>query len=216
MTILRRMDGVQFALQPYRTTLNTHHVTPLKTEIAQLAQAHGGFVRLFNKYNDQLVGVFSADPGFLLGENVWHHFECPEYLVYCEELVGKNQALLVVVNSGIVILDSVFELVDITDVLTPLVSEGAKYTVYTYGNVPITSDNSTNAFRFTEKNLALFNHLTEPLFTSLHVSDQFQLLPLSLALDEHRLNKSYTLEIIIIVLLIIVAFSSWLLMSYLQ
>jgi hypothetical protein len=210
------MDGVQFVLQPYRTTLNAHHATPLKTEIAQLAQAHGGFVRLFNKSDNQLIGVFSADPGFLLGENVWLHFECPEYLVYAEELEGKNQALLVVVNSGIVILDSVFELVDITDVLTPLLSEGAKYTVYTYGNVQITSDNNTDVFGFTEKNLALFKQLDEPLFTSLHVTNQFQLLPLSLALDEHRLNKSYTLEIIIFVLLIIVAFSSWLLMSYLQ
>lgn len=216
MTVLRRIDGVQFAVQPYRTTFNTNHATNLKNDVAQLAQSHGGFVRLFNKPSDQLVSVFSADPGFLLGENIWQHFECPEYLVYCEELEGKNQALLVVVNSDIVILDGVFALDEIVKELTPLISDGAKYTVYTYGNVPTSSDNSKDTFSFNEKNLVSFSHLAEPVFTSLHVANQFQLLPLSLALNEHRLSKSYSLEIIIFVLLIIMAFSSWLLMSYLQ
>lgn len=216
MAILRRVDGVQFAVQPYRAVLDVKKSVLLNQEVHLLAQDHGNFVRLFRISHEHYSAVFSQDPGFLLGETVWQHFDRPDNLIYCELMDDKIHALLVVINADGVVVDNKFELVNIIAELNSLILENTKYAVFTYGKVPITSSNDEKAYKFHEQNILSFNHLAEPLFTSLHVTDQFQLLPLHLALKEHHLNKSYNLPIIFTILLIIIAVSAWLLLSYIQ
>jgi hypothetical protein len=215
MAILRRVDGVQFAIQPYRTVLDLKKKSLIKNEVLNLALEHGNYVRLYRSKHKQYAAIFSWDPGFLLGETIWQHFQCPDNLVYCE-LMGENQALLVIVKTGKVIVDRQLDVANIVKEITPLISEDAKFAVYTYGKVPISSGNAENAFIFHENNLVSFNHLSEPLFRSLHVSQQYQLLPLSLALKEYRLNNSYKLSMTIMALLIIMSIITWLLLSYVQ
>ena len=215
MAILRRVDGVQFSAQPYRSVLEGKKSSLLNKEVRLLAQEHGNFVKLLSGANNQYTAIFSQDPGFLFGETVWQHFERPDDLVYCE-LIDKTHALLVVVNAGKVVLDGKFELANIETQLNSFISENTKYTVFTSGKVPITSNNAENAYHFHEQNLVSYNHLPEPIFNTLHITEQYQLLPLQLALKEHRLDQSFKLPIIFTTLLIIIAASAWLLISYVQ
>lgn len=215
MAILRRMDGVQFSAQPYRSVLESKKSSLLNQEVRFLAQEHGNFVKLLRVANNQYSAIFSQDPGFLFGETVWQHFERPDNLVYCE-LFDKTQALLVVVNAGKVVIDGKFELANIVAQLNAVISETSKYKVFTSGKVPITSNSAENAYHFHDQNLMSYNHLPEPLFNTLHITEQYQLLPLQLALKEHRLDQSFKLPVIFTTILIIIAVSAWLLISYIQ
>ncbi len=216
MAVLRRLDGVQFAINPYRTTVEFHQILQLNQSIKELTQTHGQYVRLFKKADNQFTAVLSQDPGFLLGESVWQHFECPDNLVYCESMPENAQAILVIVSAGKIVFDNVIALSQIDAELKQHIIDAEKYAVYIYGDVPIGMGNNNYEFIFKENQITSFNHLTEPLFIHLPINEHVQLLPLQLALKEHHLGKSSALEKASIFVIIAVAFSSWYAMFYLH
>jgi hypothetical protein len=203
MPILRREDGVQFAIQPYRETLSVKNTSLLKKEIHYLAQSHGAYVRLFKQPAGQYESVFSHEPGYLLGETVWHYYHCPRDLVYCEALPNSEYAILVIVHAGKVYLDAKMTKANIAEELTTLTSGDAKYDIFIYGNVPITQTVGEPGFVFAKNKIESFIQLQEPLYPRLPVSQALQLLPLDFALEEYYLGKPRHLLLAILALLIL-------------
>lgn len=204
MTVLRREDGAVFVLQPYRESLSLRNTSLLKKEIRHLAEMHGDNVRLFRHENGftKYEGVFSRDTGYLLGENVWHHFEEPEQLIYCEA-VNEQQVLLVIVRDGEVYLDNKLSLEELHDELTALAThEGQQYDIYVYGkNVP---------FEFDEAKIKSLTHLDEPIFAQLVITDAYRLLSLEQALDEFHLGKAQqTSSLALIAFAILIVLGGW-------
>lgn len=216
MTVLRRVDGVQFVINPYRTTLDLEHPSQLYNVLKQLAQSHGQYIRLIKKTDNGLTAILASDPGFLLGDAVWQHFQCPDNLVYCEVLPENSQAILVIVTQGQIVFDNVIDLSQVVSELTHHIKSSEKYAVYTYGNVPIAIGKVDKSFNFNDKQIIVFNHLPESLYIHLSISEQFQLLPIRLAFKEHQIGKSSVLKIMSIVLFMTIAISSWYLINYLR
>lgn len=216
MTVLRRVDGVQFVINPYRTILELEHVSQLQNVVKQLTQSHGQYIRLIKKSDNRLTAVLSADPGFLLGEAIWQHFQNPDNLVYCEVLSETSQAILVIVTQGTIVFDNVIEISQVISELKNHINNAEKYAVYTFGDVPINVGKADKSFNFNDKQIVLFNHLAESLYIHLTISEQFQLLPVRLALQEHQIGKSSALKILSIVLFMAIAISSWYLINYLR
>src|SRR5579871_5629462 len=137
MPILKRDDGAQFAIHTYRELLEPIKTSLLKTEVRMLAQNHGEYVRLFKQPNGQIEAVFSRDPGYLLGEALSEYFGKPNDLIYCEALPEGQYAIVVVIRSGVIYLDSRIPIVSIADEFTALVTGNNRYQIYIYGNIPL-------------------------------------------------------------------------------
>src|SRR5687768_4951897 len=102
MPTIKRADGAQFAIHTYRELLKLQRPALMKNEIRLLAQNHGEYIRLFKQNQKNLEAIFSRDPGFLLGESVWHYFGKPSDLIYCEALPEGQQAIVVVIKANTV------------------------------------------------------------------------------------------------------------------
>lgn len=216
MAVLRRLDGVQFAINPYRTTIEFQNGAQLTKTIKTLTLSHGQNIRLFKTSDNHVDAVMSLDPGFLLGESVWQHFECPQNLIYCELMPENMKALLVIVTEGKVAFDNLIAVEQIVIELPQHIDITEKYAIYTYGDVPIAVGNDKKSFNFKDNNIASFNHLSEPLFIHLPVNDQLQLMSMQSALTEHHFTESSIISRVGLLLLIIMAFSSWYATFYLH
>ncbi len=213
MPILRRDDGIQFALQPYRELLPPSKSSILKNEIRMLAENHGEYVRLFKQSNGFTEGVFSRDPGFLLGEAIWQHFGRPTDLIYCEELNDGNTALLVVVRDGSVYLDTKLPNTGIADELASLVADRHSYQIFIYGDVPISQTPTPDKFTFDPSQVKLFQTLNESVFQRVRVDDSLQLQPLEFILRSLRFGIPSSLWITIISIVVIIALA-WLFQNH--
>lgn len=189
MPILKRDDGIQFAIQAYRELLQPIKKSLLKNEIRMLAQNHGEYVRLFKQPTGQIEAVFSRDPGFLLGEAIWQHFGKPNDLIYCETLTGGRYALVVVVRSGSVYLDAKIPFPSIADEFSSLLTGAVKYDIYVYGNVPVSNTQERGKFVFDPAFVKSFTRLEQPVFPTLPIDDNLQLLPLEFALRAEKVSK---------------------------
>lgn len=179
MSTLRRDDGVNFILQPYRETLTLRSSALLRKEVRYLSEQYGENVRLFKRKSNEFEAVFSSDKGFLLGETVWNHFGNIPELIYCERL-SYQEILLVVVRENKVYLDTKLDETALTEELNLLLVEPeGRYVVYTYGNLPKV---------FEKAAIKSLSPLDYSLFSTLPVSAQFQLLPTETALDEFGLG----------------------------
>jgi len=181
MPILKREDGVNFVLQPYRETLAIRNTSLLRKEIRYLAEQYGQNIRLFKRKGDEYEAVFSQESGVLLGETVWHYFkEAPE-LIYCEELKSKEpQVLLVIVREGKVYLDTKISPESLFDEMASLLIETkGRYEVYAFGQLPDV---------FTHPAVKSLTQLPQPVFPLLPTNHAFQLWSLDQALDEHGLG----------------------------
>ncbi|MCK4609031.1 MAG: hypothetical protein KAT71_06090, partial [Gammaproteobacteria bacterium] len=212
MATLRRDDGLQFIVQPYRELFTPDRVSALKRKIRMFAQRQGEHVRVF-KAGDRLEVVFSREPGFLLGETVWTYLDKPRNLIYCEALPERRQALIVVVKDGVVFLDARLSFTNVVDEIISLSITDTKYDIYVYGDVPLGETEAGGKFAFDAKNINSFNVLDEPLLNRLPVSEEVQLQPLSLALTSPNLGKPKTVPIIIGAAIFIVILISWHLFS---
>lgn len=181
MPILKREDGVNFVLQPYRETLAIRNTSLLRKEIRYLAEQYGENIRLFKRKGDEYEAVFSQESGVLLGETVWYYFkEAPE-LIYCEVLKSKEpQVLLVIVRDGKVYLDTKVSPESLFDEMASLLVETqGRYEVYTFGQLPDV---------FTHPAVKSLTQLPQALFPVLPTNHAFQLWKLDQALDEHGLG----------------------------
>jgi hypothetical protein len=173
-----------FLFQPYRETLTVKNSSLLRKEVQYLAEQHGQYSRLFKRTAGEIETVFSLEPGYLLGETVWHYFEKPDYLIYCEKLADdknekdKKNIVLVVVRNGVVYLDAKFSRETLTEELNSLLpGDSKKYKVYMHGDI---------GYKF--NNVESVKVLDKSVFQSLVWDSAFQLLPLADALREQHLE----------------------------
>ncbi len=206
MATIRRDDGLQFIIRPYRELLESGKTSILKRKIRILSQKYGENVRIFKQDKDRFEAVFSRDSGFLLGETIWIYLNKLRYLIYCEALPEPRQALLVVVRDGIVFLDNKMSFTALIDELISLSIFDEKFDIYTYGDVPLGRSNEHGKFAFTDRNVNSFKVLEEPLLSKLTVYEEAQLQPLKLALTSPCLGKSKFVPIIIAAAIIIAIF----------
>jgi hypothetical protein len=139
-------------------------------------------------YPSQHEIAFNHEPGYLLGESVWNYFNHEPNLIYCERLSGSKEALLVIIKSGTVYLDTRVSIDNLGEELIALRSQKTKYTVYLFGDVPISENPSTTKFFFDAASIQSFNTLTESVFEQLPLDSSVKLLPLNEALSSSGIN----------------------------
>jgi hypothetical protein len=205
MPILKREDGVSFVLQPYRETLTIKNSSILRKEIRYLAEQQGENVRLFKRKSGDYEAVFSRESGVLLGETVWHYFDEPEELIYCEMLNHSKDphVLLVIIREGKVYLDAKLTPEAFSEEMVSLLVETTgRYAVYACGNLPDT---------FKHPAVKFFTKLEKSLFSALVVNPAFQLWSLEAALDEHGLGVQRRSSLIVVttVCLVILGILWW-------
>ena len=208
MSTLVRSDGTQFVMQAYRELLSAKKRSQMVQEIRLLAEQQGQYVRLFNRGQGQYEAIFSTDPGYLLGESIWHYFNEADNLIYCEALPDSAQILVVVVRSGAVYIDSQILASNLQSELLPLMTGDLQYRIITSGNVPLRKAESFGTFRFPRDLLASFEILDEPLFPRLPALMSLQLQPLPLALKSEHLNLGLSTPTTLVLVMALI-FGGW-------
>lgn len=189
MPTIRRDDGVQFVIQSYREQFSSNKISALKREIRLLAKNHGEYIRCYRQPTGQMEVVFSREPGYLLGETVWNYFKKPLDMIYCEALPDKQHALLVIVRSGNVYLDTKALFTSLIDEFIALAMNQEQYVIYVYGEVPLHDRKIEGAFVFDTNRVKEFNRLTDPVFPKLELYTIYQLQPLELALTSSEFAR---------------------------
>lgn len=146
MSHIIREGGQKFVIPSYRDVLSTKKFNLLKKEILLLSKNYGEYVTLQKKNATQIEVAFSPEPGLLFGETAWNYFKRPKDLIYCEEIPGTHEALLVIVKAGSVYLDGSFPMDSIADELVIFQTEKNNFDIYVYGNVPLGRDQSEGKF----------------------------------------------------------------------
>lgn len=208
MSTLVRSDGTQFVMQAYRELLSVTKRSQIVHEIRFLAEQQGQYTRLFKKGQNQYEAIFSTEPGYLLGESVWHYFGEPNNIIYCEALPDSAQILVVVVRSGSVYIDAQILGSSLQSELLPLMTGDFKYRIITSGNVPLRKAESFGTFRFPKDLIASFETLQVPLFPQLPALKSLQLQPLPLALKSEHLSFGFSTPLILLTTLALI-FGGW-------
>jgi hypothetical protein len=209
MTTLRREDGLQFIIQPYRELFAANEKgAALKRKIRLLAAQRGLNVRIYG-HDSQLEAIFSPDSGFLLGESVWFYLNKPANLIFCEALPERRLALIVVVRNGVIFMDAKVSFTELMDEFASLSTTNDKYDIYTSGEVPLGESGEGGKFVFDKSMVNSFNVLDEPIFNKIPVYENAQLQPLELALTSPYLGKSKVLPIIVGIVVIISLIIGW-------
>jgi hypothetical protein len=210
MATLKRDDGVQFIIRPYRELFSPGRTSVLKHKIRNLAHKQGLNVRVFKLDDGRLEAAYSHEPGFLLGETVWIYLNKPANLIYCEALADeRRQALLVVVRNGAVFSDAKVPFANLIEEFQSLSINNDKYDIYVYGDVPLGETEEGGKYAFDAKYVNSFTKLDEPLLAKLMIYEEAQLQPLELALKSPCLGKSKIPRIILASIFIIIIIIAW-------
>lgn len=211
MPILRRDDGLQFIIHPYREVFRKASIGLMRKQIRMLSREHGGNLRVFRTATGELEVVASRDAGFLLGESIWIYLNKPNNLIYCEALFERNYALMVVVRNGVVLIDAKISYSEVMEELAGLGITDEKYNIYTYGDVPLGKQKEFegNYFIFDQRSIASFEVLKEPLMPKLPTYEVTQLQPLEVTLTSPEIGKSRVLPIIAAFILVILVAVGW-------
>lgn len=223
MPQIRRDDGVQFVIQPYRELLNIKQVSLLKREIRKLARTHGENICVFKRESGHFEAVFSRDQGFLLGETILEYFGKPRNLICCSVLHEKDSALLIVVKDGSVYSDAKVSYAEVFEELAALSTSNEKYDVYIYGDIPIgegvaeAANNAmggkTETFVLDKRIINSFKILSAPVLPSLRLNNALQLLPLELALTAPCFKNKFTRPIAAVIGLLLVSLFGYLIFA---
>lgn len=189
MPVLRREDGVQFVLQPYRELLSMQSRGLLKQELHFLGQNYGMYARVFSQPDKRFEAVFSHDPGYLLGEMVWNHFGRPVNLIYCEALPDSEEILLIMVRDGNVFLDARVDALQLQEEITALYSNPILFKFYVVGNVPVSEHPEAGKLHLEKAVVQSFAILNTSVFLTIAIEPQFHLLPLERAVAELKLDQ---------------------------
>lgn len=214
MTVVKRStDGVAFIVQAYRETLALDKRSNMLRELRLLAEQQGQFVCLYKKSKQHLEAVFSKDEGCLLAEAVWHYFDKPQNLIYCEAFNSSAQMLLVVVRNGSIYLDMRILSSSLRDELVPLMSGDQAFRIVTFGDLPLRNVETFGGatFTFPKKLLESYEILEEPLFPKLPTPTSCQLAPLATAIKSEYLGSRVSRLAIPISVFFLLFFSWWLL-----
>lgn len=188
MSYITREDGEFFVIPSYRDVISAKNKSTFKSEILALSQNYGEYIALQRKPNTQYEVAFSQDPGYLLGETVWHHFKRPLDMIYCEALPDGLEAILVIVKAGSVYLDGSFSIDTIPEELVIFLTQQNNFEIYTYGAVPITETPQEGTFSFGAESVKSFTVLDKPVFSTLPLLRIYQLRLVDPVLKEHGIG----------------------------
>lgn len=175
MPYITREDGERFIIPSYRDVLSAKKPALLKKEVLLLSTNYGEYITLQRKNAEQYEAAFSPDPGYLLGESIWHYFKRPRDLIYCEEIPNTSEVILVIVKSGSVYLDGSFAVDSIADELIVFRTQQSSFDVYIYGDIPLSEHPEEGKFSLDADLVRSFTVLTEPVFQTLPKNKAFQL-----------------------------------------
>jgi hypothetical protein len=209
MAYITREDGEHFVIPSYRDVLSAKKPGLLRREILLLSSNYGDYIALQRKNVDQYEVAFSTDPGYLLGETVWHYFKRPQDLVYCEAIPNTFEAILVIVKSGIVYLDGTFPFEAIPDELMVFRTQQNNFEVYIHGDVPISEAPEEGKFAFNASSVKSFAVLDAPVFPALPLVKAFQLRLVDVVLREKGIGVFPLKKIMSILGIIVLLWLGW-------
>ena len=175
MSYITREDGEHFVIPSYREVLSAKQKNLLKRDILTLSQNYGEYITLQQKTPTQYEVAFSPDTGYLLGETVWHHFKRPPDMIYCEEIPGTTEAIMVIVKAGSVYLDGSFPKDSIPEELIIFLTQENNFEIFIYGDVPISQMPEEGKFNFEPNAVKSFTVLETPAFQTLPLLKQYRL-----------------------------------------
>ncbi len=195
MATITRDDGTLFAIYTYRELITAKKGSLLKNELMLLARDNGEYARFYDKPGGDFEAVFGHETGYLLGENIWHYFNQPDNLIYCEQMADREHALLVVVRDGNVFIDAHLPLANLLDEFLGLIAGNNQFDIYIYGDlIPLAEQAQEDKFAFDPQLVKTFNVLEAPIFDTLPLEDSFQLITLSKAIAELHLQENTGLK----------------------
>lgn len=208
-SIIREKDGATFITPDYRELTSAKKASLLKREILMLSTQHGDFSHIRKKNKSQYEIAFSHETGFLLGESIWQHFNKPYNMVYCEPLPDTAEAILVVVTSGSIFIDTKIPVLSIPEELAVFISQEHEFDIYIYGDVPISAEKEEGKFSFSKEATKKFTVLEESLFENLKQNHELELLPTTQALKKQRIGTLPVKNIVIISVIAVIAWLGW-------
>jgi hypothetical protein len=188
MPYITREDGEHFVIPSYRDVLSSKQKNTLKKEIMLLSQSYGEYITLQRKGPAQYEVAFSPDTGYLLGESIWHHFQRPLDMIYCEAIPNTTEAILVIVKAGSVYLDGSFPLESIPEELIIFLTQQNNFEIYIYGDVPISEAIEEGKFSFEPTSVKSFTILDKPVFSTLPLLRIYQLQLVDTVLKTHGIG----------------------------
>lgn len=207
MPVVTRDDGTQFAVFTYRELVLSKKGSDLVEELEAMEEQHGSYARFFIQATGDYEVVFSKDPGYLLGESIWEHFDRPYNLIFCETVPDTEDVMLIVIRGGAVYLDQVVTIDNLVDEFVSLSADGIQYEIYTYGELPIAVRPEGDKFVLDASSVKSFKRLTSPVLHSLILDDDLKLIPVDEAIEELDLPSSNLTQYIIgFIVLGIIAF----------
>jgi len=213
MPYITREDGERFIIPSYRDVLSAKKPSLLKREILLLTANYGEYITLQRKNVEQYEVAFSPDPGYLLGESIWHYFKRPFDLIYCEAIPNTTEAILVIVKSGSVYLDGSFPLDSIPEELIIFRTQQNNFDIYIYGDVPISKTQEEGKFFLDPSSVRSFNVLPEPVFPTLPKIKSFQLQPVDTVLQAQGIGVFPTRKVLIVAAIV---FALWSLYTFIS
>lgn len=175
MPYITREDGERFIIPSYRDVLSAKKPALLKKEVMLLSSNYGEYITLQRKNADQYEAAFSPDPGYLLGETVWHYFKRPKDLIYCEAIPNTTDAILVIVKGGSVYLDGSFPVDSIPDELIVFRTQQSFFEIYIHGDIPLSQQPEEGKFSLETSSVKSFAILPDAIFPTLPTIKAFQL-----------------------------------------
>jgi hypothetical protein len=212
MPYITREDGERFIIPSYRDVLSAKKPSLLKREVLLLTANYGEYITLQRKNVEQYEVAFSPDPGYLLGESIWHYFKRPFDLIYCEAIPNTTEAILVIVKSGSVYLDGSFPIDSIPEELVIFRTQQNNFDIYIYGDVPISKTQEEGKFFLDPSSVRSFNILPNPVFPTLPKIKSFQLQPVDVVLEAQGIGVFPIRKILIAAAIV---FGLWILYTFL-
>lgn len=209
MPYITREDGEHFVIPSYRDVLTVKQTSQLKKEILLLSKSYGEFITLQKKSATQYEVAFSPDTGYLLGESIWHQFNKPLDLIYCEAIPNTTEAILVIVKSGSVYIDGSFPLDSIPEELIIFLTQQNNFEIYTYGDVPISQEPEAGKFSFEQSSVKSFTILDKPVFPTLPLLKSYQLQLVDPVLKAQGIGVFPTAQVVGVVALLAIAWIGW-------
>ncbi len=214
MSILLRNDGTHFIVQAYRERLAITKRSTGVQKVRLFSEQHGQYVLLTLAGADSLEAIFSKEAGYLLGETIWHYFDRPKNLIYCERLSNEhNRVLLVVIRDGSIYLDNQVENDKLRSELLPFMTVQDSFRIVTCGEVLLAQTESPGHFVLPKNLVESFENLTVSVYAQLPVLQSCRLLSLPLALKSPLLGTKIPTIAIASIIAVLVVGAWWLVAS---
>lgn len=208
-TLTRNQDQLQFVIGAYREMLAPNKRRLLIRELRLLAEQQGGYLQLFKKADGRFEVALGKEVGYLLGETICNYFGSPANLIFCEAFA--DDVLLVIVQHNHIFLDAKIAKDQVAQELLPILTGNDQFDVYVCGDVPITEHGNGDQVVLPASKINSFTVLDTPLFPRLPALQEYQLLPLPLALRSPYLSRGFPVwpVAVLLVALVVVGWWAW-------